>query len=122
MCHRLDGRCSHVGALLFKLQEFRRCNTMACASSTLKLCRWSEPRSCNITPHQLSDIPFEQTHLNKGTTNIIITGIISFKIEILKFTTTIQWPFFQDNTAQPIPEKQPLLTPWFVVGPIIHLY
>ena len=76
MYHRLGGRWSHVGALIFMLQEFKRCNTTASASSTSKLCRWSEPQSRNITPCQLSDIPFEQTHLSKGTTDIIITGVI----------------------------------------------
>lgn len=62
----LGGKCSHVGALLFRLQEFKRLNTtdLACTS---KLCRWSGANVKAIQPRQLSDIPFQRARIDKGS-------------------------------------------------------
>jgi len=36
-------------------------------TTTSRLCRWNEPSRRQIVPRQLSEIPFEQSHISKGT-------------------------------------------------------
>jgi len=59
---RLGKRCSHIAALLFKLQEFKRFETVSTAATSL-VCRWTEPAREKVESRQLMDIPFQKPGL-----------------------------------------------------------
>ena len=66
---RIDGRCSHIGALLLTLQDCKLKGTIH-RSRTSELCTWNVPKAIKIMPQQLDSIVVAKPKLYKGLCHV----------------------------------------------------